>query len=38
MTNPVVGLAISGAGAEDLLVTLFLMFVAAKVAAEIFER
>ena len=38
MTNPVVGLAISGAGAEDLLLTLFLMFVAAKVAAEIFER
>lgn len=38
MTNPVVGLAISGAGAEDLLVTLFVMFVAAKVAAEIFER
>jgi Kef-type K+ transport system membrane component KefB len=38
MMSPVVGLAISGAGAEDLLVTLFLMFVAAKVAAEIFER
>lgn len=38
MTGSVFCLVLSGGGGGDLLVTLFVMFVAAKVAAEIFER
>lgn len=38
MTGSIFGLALSGGSGGDLLVTLFVMFVAAKVAAEIFER